>query len=248
MKSLMALCAGVMTLGAASSLFVSCEGYDDSELRGQISQLDERVKNLENLKTQLEALTSSVDALYTLKFQVADNNELQYSFDGGKTWNSTGIVLAEQCDHDCPPCQYVPCDHECPQVSLVDNGDTVTIKVGDAEFTIEKPQEIVFELRVGKLYFESEGTMTVSIKSSGIDDVTVMAAPKGWWAEINSEGKVEITAPNYEDTQSTLNWDTGKRFLQSTLSQVMLRFMLALLTASAWWVSFLLRLLLRLLL
>ena len=208
MKSLMALCAGVMTLGAASSLFVSCEGYDDSELRGQISQLDERVKNLENLKTQLEALTSSVDALYTLKFQVADNNELQYSFDGGKTWNSTGIVLAEQCDHDCPPCQYVPCDHECPQVSLVDNGDTVTIKVGDAEFTIEKPQEIVFELRAGKLYFESEGTMTVSIKSSGIDDVTVMSAPKGWWAEINSEGKVEITAPNYEDTQSTLNWDT----------------------------------------
>ena len=208
MKSLMALCAGVMTLCAASSLFVSCEGYDDSELRGQISQLDERVKNLETLKAQLEALTSSVDALYTLKFQVADNNELQYSFDGGKTWNSTGIVLAEQCDHDCPPCQYVPCDHECPQVSLVDNGDTVTIKVGDAEFTIEKPQEIVFELRAGKLYFESEGTMTVSIKSSGIDDVTVMSAPKGWWAEINSEGKVEITAPNYEDTQSTLNYDT----------------------------------------
>ena len=198
----MALCAGVMTLCAASSLFVSCEGYDDSELRGQISQLDERVKNLENLKTQLEALTARVDALYTLKFQVADNNELQYSFDGGKTWTSTGIVLAEQCEHECPPCQYVPCDHECPEVSLVDNGDSVTIKVGDAEFTIEKPEEIMFEIRAGKLYFESEATMTVGIKSSGIEDITVMAAPKGWWAEINSDGLVEITAPNYEDTQA----------------------------------------------
>ena len=208
MKGLMALCAGVMTLAAASSLFVSCDKYDDSELREQISALDKRVQNLETLKTQLEALTQRVDALYTLKFQVGDNNELQYSFDGGKTWISTGVVLAEQCDHECPPCQYVPCDHECPEVSLVDNGDSVTIKVGDAEFTIQKPEQIVFELRAGKVYFESEGTQVVAIKSSGIEDITVMAAPKGWWAEINSEGKLEITAPDYESTQGTLNYDT----------------------------------------
>ena len=207
----MALCAGVMTLCAASSLFVSCEGYDDSELRGQISQLDERVKNLENLKSQLEALTARVDALYTLKFQVAANNELQYSFDGGKTWAGTGIILAkeaEPCDHECPPCQYVPCDHECPEVSLVDNGDSVTIKVGDAEFTIEKPEQVSFEIRAGKLYFESEGTVAVAIKSSGIDDITVISYPKGWYAEINAEGKVEVTAPNYEDTQAQLDYET----------------------------------------
>lgn len=213
LKSLAALCAGVMTLGASSSLFVSCDKYDDSELREQISALDKRVQNLESLKAQLEALTARVDALYTLKFQVAENNELQYSFDGGNTWKSTGIVLANECDcvpcdHECPPCQYVPCDHECPEVSLVDNGDSVTIKVGDAEFTIEKPEEIVFELRAGKLYFESEGTMTVAIKSSGIDDITVMAAPKGWYAEINADGKVEVIAPNYDETQSELDYDT----------------------------------------
>lgn len=208
MKGLMALCAGVMTLAAASSLFVSCDKYDDSELREQISALDKRVQNLESLKAQLEALTQRVDALYTLKFQVGDNNELQYSFDGGKTWISTGVVLAEQCDHECPPCQYVPCDHECPEVSLVDNGDSVTIKIGDAEFTIQKPEQIVFEIRAGKVYFESEGTQVVAIKSSGIEDITVMAAPKGWWAEINSEGKLEITAPDYESTQGTLNYET----------------------------------------
>ena len=208
MKGLMALCAGVMTLCAASSLFVSCDKYDDSELREQIAALDKRVQNLESLKAQLESLTSRVDALYTLTFQVAENNELQYSFDGGKTWISTGIVLAEQCDHECPPCQYVPCDHECPEVSLVDNGDSVTIKVGDAEFTIKKPEEIVFELRAGKLYFESEGTLSVNIKSSGIEDITVMSYPKGWWAEISSEGKVEITAPEYESTQGTIDYDT----------------------------------------
>ena len=208
MKGLMAFCAGVMTLCAASSLFVSCDMYDDSELREQISALDKRVQNLEAIKEQLAALTARVDALYTLTFQVTDANELQYSFDEGKTWTSTGVVLAAQCEHECPPCQYVPCEHECPEVSLVDNGDSVTIKIGDAEFTIEKPQQIVFEIRAGKVYFSSEATSTVAIKSSGIADITVMAAPKGWYAEINAEGKVEITAPNYDDTQVGIDYET----------------------------------------
>ena len=208
MKGLMALCVGVMTLGASSSLFVSCDKYDDSELREQINALDKRVQNLESVLKKLEELTARVDALYTLKFQVTTENELQYSFDGGKTWISTGIVLATQCEHECPPCQFVPCDHECPEVSLVDNGDSVTIKVGDAEFTIEKPEQIVFEIRAGKVYFESEGTVQVSIKSSGIEDITVMSAPKGWYAEINPEGKVEVTAPNYDDTQSGIDYET----------------------------------------
>ena len=214
MKGLMAFCAGVMTLCAASSLFVSCDMYDDSELRDQISALDKRVQNLEAIKEQLAALTARVDALYTLTFQVTDANELQYSFDGGKTWTSTGVVLAAQCEHECPPCQYVPCEHECPQVSLVDNGDSVTIKIGDAEFTIEKPQQIVFEIRAGKVYFESESTMKVAIKSSGIEDITVMSAPKGWYAEINSEGMVEVTAPNYEDCQEGYGWDENDEYYE----------------------------------
>ena len=215
MKGLAALCAGVMTLGASSSLFVSCDKYDDTELRNQISELDKRVQNLESLKTQLAELTARVDALYTLQFREGENKELQYSFDGGQNWNHTGIFLAEEtecqyvpCDHECPPCQYVPCDHECPEVSLVDNGDSVTIKVGDAEFTIEKPQEVVFELRAGKVYFQSEGTATVAIKSAGIDDITVISYPKGWYAEINAEGKVEVTAPNYEETQPEIDYET----------------------------------------
>ena len=198
MKGLRSLCAGVMTLCAASSLFVSC--FDPSGLEEQIGALDERVQQLESLVSQLETLTARVDALYTLKFQVTSNNELQYSFDGGKTWNSTGIVLEEGC--------------ACPEVSLVDNGDNVTIKVGDQEFTIEKPEQIVFEIRAGKVYFESEGTMQVAIKSSGIEDITVMSAPKGWYAEINAEGLVEITAPNYEDCQEGYGWDENDEYYE----------------------------------
>ena len=213
MKGLMSLCAGVMTLCAASSLFVSC--YDDTALQEQISALDKRVQNLESLQTQLAELTARVDALYTLQFREGENKELQYSFDGGQEWKHTGIFLAKEtecqyvpCDHECPPCQYVPCDHECPEVSLVDNGDSVTIKIGDAEYTIEKPQQVSFELRAGKVYFQSEGTATVAIKSSGIEDITVIAYPKGWYAEINAEGKVEVTAPNYEETQPEMDYET----------------------------------------
>ena len=206
MKSLMALCAGVMTLVAASSLFVSC--YDDSALREDINGLDKRLQTVEQLKTQLAELTARVDGLYTLSFQVTTDNKLQYSFDG-KTWTTTDIVLTGgECDCvPSTPCQCVPCDHKCPEVSLVDNGETVTIKVGDAEFTIVKPEEIMFEIRAGKLYFMSEDTQQVVIKSSGIEDVTVMSAPKGWWAEITSDGLVEITAPDYTTTQDDGYWD-----------------------------------------
>ena len=215
-KSLCAFCTGVMTLVAASSLVVSC--YDDSalredleEMKGELSELDARLQAIEALKDQLTALTARVDALYTLQFQVSDNNELQYSFDG-KDWKGTGIILAEECD---APCECVPVDPcSCPEVSLVDNGDSVTIKVGDAEFTIEKPQEIVFEIRAGKLYFESEGTQTVAVKTVGIEDLTVMAAPKGWWAEINSDGKIEITAPSYEDCQDGYGFDENDEYYE----------------------------------
>lgn len=201
MKSIYAFCTGVMTLVAASSLVVSC--YDDAALWEEVEDLGDRLTEVEKIKDQLAALTARVDALYTLEFQVSDSNELQYSFDGGKTWVSTGVVL-EECTCEIPD----PCT--CKEVSLVDNGDSVTITVGDQSFTIEKPEEIVFEIRAGKVYFASEATQKVTIKSSGIEDITVMSYPKGWYAEIASDGMLEVTAPNYEDTEYTYDEDWNK--------------------------------------
>ena len=204
MKSLKALGTGVMTLCVASLSFVSC--YDDSALNGKLDELgnavsaiDTRLKAVEALTTQLEALTERVEALYTLKFQVTSSNELQYSFDGGQTWLSTGITLAKELECEC---------EEPIQVALEDNGSSVTITVGEQSFTIEKPQEIVFEIRAGKVYFESEGTQTVAMKTAGVEDLTVISYPKGWWAEINADGLIEVTAPNYEETQSQLDYET----------------------------------------
>ena len=206
MKSLKALCTGVMTFCVASFCFTSC--YDDSalnarldEVEDELSSLDERVKAIEALKGQLTDLTARVDALYTLEFQVSDSNELQYSFDGGTTWVSTGVVLAEECTCEVPE----PCT--CKEVSLVDNGDSVTITVGDQSFTIEKPEEIVFDIRAGKVYFASEGTQKIAIKTSGVTDLTVMAAPKGWYAEIASDGMLEVTAPDFQATVEDGYWN-----------------------------------------
>ena len=195
MESLKALCAGVMTLCVASLSFVSC--YDDSALNQKIDDIDARLKVVEEVIGQLDALSARVDALYTLKFQVTADMELQYSFDNGTTWVATGVTLAEECE-GC----------KCPPVSLKDNGDSVTITVGDQSFTIEKPEEIFFEIRAGKLYFSSEGTQTVAVKTSGIDDLTVISAPKGWYAEINADGMIEVTAPNYDDTEPGIDYET----------------------------------------
>lgn len=198
MKSIYAFCTGVMTLVAASSLVVSC--YDDAALWEEVENLDDRLTEVEKIKDQLAALTARVDALYTLEFQVSDSNELQYSFDGGKTWVSTGVVL-EECTCEIPD----PCT--CKEVSLVDNGDSVTITVGDQSFTIEKPEEIVFDIRAGKVYFASESTQKIALKTSGVTDVTVMSAPKGWWAEIASDGMLEVTAPDFQATVEDGYWN-----------------------------------------
>ncbi len=206
-KTLAALCAGVMTLCA-----VSCEDLEQFDkplddgndqkyenLQDQVNDLTDRVTALEALKKQLTDLATKVDgALYTIQFQVSDANELQYSFDGGKTWKGTGIILAEECE--CEPGAATPIDPcTCPEVSIKDNGGSVTITIGDQSFDIEKPQEIVFELKSGKLYFASEDTKTVNVVTSGIDDLTVMAAPKGWDADFNADGQLEITAPSVDN-------------------------------------------------
>ncbi len=182
MKSLMTLCTVVITMCAASSLFVSCEKYE--LLKEQVQNHENRLSRIERIVEQLQKLTERVDALYTLKFQITADNELQYSFDGGATWVSTGVFSLDW-------------DEE---ITLVDNINSVTITIGDSSFTIEKPEEIIFEIRSGKVFFASEATQIVGIKSQGIEDISVLSVPKGWAAELNSDGTLSVTAPNAEDT------------------------------------------------
>lgn len=182
LKSLSTLCVSAMALFATSSLVVSC--YDDDALWDAVEdvqgEVDELSKTIADVKAKLEALTSRVDALYTLKFQVTTENELQYSFDGGTTWVSTGIDLAEEC--------------ACPEVTLVDNGDSVTISVGEQSYTIEKPEVVKFEILSGKQFFDYDETKEIVLSAKGIQSVFVAKTPRGWSVEADTK-TLTVTAP-----------------------------------------------------
>ena len=197
LKSLSALCVSAMALFAASSLVVSC--YDDSKIwdemedvKGDISDVKAEI---EALKTTLASLTSKVDGLYTLTFQVTSDNKLQYSFDG-TTWNDTGVVIPSECT--CEPVEPAePCD--CVAVSLVDNGDSVTITVGEQSFTIVKPEIVKFEILSGKQFFDYDQTKEVVLSAKGIKSLFIAKTPKGWSVEADGTDALVVTAPAEDD-------------------------------------------------
>lgn len=123
-----------------------------------------------------------------------EENVIYYTLDGGKNW----VKVAN-----------IPEDAAAPIITNVTYTDkTATFYLGDYSFTVDIAEPLSFEVRAGKLYFMSEATQSVAVKTSGVTDVTVMAAPKGWWAEANADGQIVITAPNFEETQSTLDYET----------------------------------------
>ena len=136
-----------------------------------------------------DALKGQVDAaLYTLEFQVSSSNELQYSFDGGKTWQATGVTATAGVS----------------VADVEDGDDTITFVFSDgSSFTIEKPIEVQFEIRSGKVYFAAAEQKTIKVLSSGIADLTVISQPSHWSADIDADGNVKVTAPEEDD------WDAA---------------------------------------
>ena len=184
LSAVKAMCAGVMTLCMASLTFVSC--YDDSDLQNKVKDMEGRLAIVEELA---EALQGQVDAaLYTLEFQVSSSNELQYSFDGGKTWQATGVTATAGVS----------------VADVEDGDDTITFVFSDgSSFTIEKPIEVQFEIRSGQVYFAAAEQKTIKVLSSGIADLTVISQPSHWSADIDVDGNVKVTAPEEDD------WDAA---------------------------------------
>ncbi len=204
LKSLYTLCAGVMTLCATSSLFVSCESYDDTLLKSDIQNLKDDVASLdvritrlsEDLNGKIQVLASNMNGelatLSAIKFRIHEN-KLEYSFDES-TWTTTAVDLSQYVNTPCPA----------PEVKLEgkDGDPTVTITVGDTSFEVLVPGAIDFEIEAGKVNVKYEETLNVFIKSKGLQDISVISVPKGWWAEINNNGILEVTAPAQADVDS----------------------------------------------
>ncbi len=144
-----------------------------------------------------------------VKLQVnPETNELEIAMDG-KTFEGTGIILAENCDNDfkfqvvekedgskvvefsydggktwIPTGSTVvdPCTK--PEVSFEETADAITVFVGDESFVITKPAEIMFEIYPKEMVLPYMGSQSASFYVDGIDDLTIIEVPQGWEAKI----------------------------------------------------------------
>lgn len=202
-KHFLALCALVAVAFVA---VVSCnkvEPYDDTELKEQISALDQRLQAVEALNQTVADLQAKVDGIYTLQFKVTDANEIQYSLDGGKTWVDTGVVLPVM-----PEIPEIPEPEECLVASVEDNGDYITFTLSDGStFDVEKVEVVKFEIVSGKQFFASLETKEIPVVAKGLETAMVAKTPKGWSATY-AKGALTVTAPNEEDAEyEEIGWD-----------------------------------------
>ncbi len=188
-----------------------------------------KVENNKVLFTQDGGKTWTETGVVTheqLQLNIKDG-QVQFSTDGGKTWNNTGIIVHAPCDNvfkwkkengtlwfsEDDGKTWVnteaivdPCTK--PEVKFEETDTEITVWVGDKSFVIEKPEKIEFEIKAGKVQFAYESTQQIAMKTLGIVDLTVISTPKGWSAEVDSEGFLVVTSPKEEDTQDQWDYDT----------------------------------------
>ena len=109
-----------------------------------------------------------------LKFQVnAESGMLEFSVDGGLTWNPTGLSAADAGQ------QVI--------AGVTDNGNnTVTFTLAyNSSFTVIKADLIEFDATRGSLYVLPGETKEINFTiNTAVADVNVMNQPLGWSAEV----------------------------------------------------------------
>lgn len=108
-----------------------------------------------------------------LKFQVnTESGMLEFSVDGGLTWNPTGLSAADAGQ------QVI--------AGVTDNGNnTVTFVGAGFEFTVIKADLIEFDATRGSLYVLPGETKEINFTiNTAVADVNVMNQPLGWSAEV----------------------------------------------------------------
>ncbi|MBQ3173385.1 MAG: hypothetical protein IJB56_03670, partial [Alistipes sp.] len=122
-----------------------------------------------------------------IKFQVnTESGMLEFSVDGGFTWNPTGLSAADAG-------QQIIAD-------VTDNGNnTVTFTLaGNSSFSVIKADLIEFDATRGQLYVLPGETKEINFTiNTAVADVNVMNQPLGWSAEVvlapaDEEGDDEV--------------------------------------------------------
>ena len=116
-----------------------------------------------------------------LMFQVDENNQLQYSLDGGKTWINTWAYVAAD------SAQLVTASYEVAE-------NYVTLIIGGVEYTLPKFSNEESILLSGLTYFAESENKIIELKNA--KSAFVVSTPEGWSAEITTDPlALSVTAP-----------------------------------------------------
>lgn len=122
-----------------------------------------------------------------LAFKVnPDNNELNVSYDGGQTWEPTGVVV-----NDATTINVV--------TAFKESEDYVTLTVGGVEYNLPKYVADNSSLVAGRtdIFFTYGATKTIELMAEGVSEYCVMTKPDGWKAALDGT-VLTVTAPAKE--------------------------------------------------
>ncbi len=189
MKGLAALCAGVMMLGASSSLFVSCDKYDDSQLKGEIEGLKGELADLEKrIKALEDDYQDQVDAMAAITALQDAVKLLGSAADVKKNADDIKGLLA-----------------------------TIAAATGESEMSIEDIEAVLDELTSGKMTLEGAvdalGLGILEIKP-GENGKTTITLSDGSKLEVMTNDNATDAVKVKEDTDGKLYWAVGGEFIE----------------------------------
>lgn len=109
-----------------------------------------------------------------LKF-IVEGNILKVSYDDGKTYESTGVEVAE------------PTAHVIGNIVVAEDGKSVAITIGDNTLSLPLVSSAVATLGLGRdnFFLRYDAEKEVEITAEGLEEVYVMNEPDGWRASID---------------------------------------------------------------
>ena len=140
----------------------------------------------------VDGKTTVLDALVlpdtTLDFRVGDDNTLYVSYDAGKTWESTGVVVDGQ-----------TLANVVTGVKYNKGDEFVTLVVGKTEYQFPVYEADNSSLVLGRTdaFFMYGASKNINLKAEGITEYYVMSKPDGWKASVEGT-TLTITSPSKE--------------------------------------------------
>jgi len=179
----------LLILASAAALICACEKYDDSALKEQIAALEKKVTDLQS------ALQSATEKSLTVTVTAVEGgNKLTFS-DGTSVIVLNGAAGATGAQGPQGPAGK---DGSDATVTITDNGDSYTFKVGEKEYTIKKTLEFSIILETTTPQIAAGESAVIKYTLTGADASTVVIANTtgGYTASIDSEAAtLTIKAP-----------------------------------------------------